>query len=228
MNDSKLAHTLPIAAIPAVLVAVGLIFLYAPTEQVQGDIQRIFYIHVPSAWLSYIGFLIAAGASVALLRGRSSWERWDRIAVANVEVGVLFLSIVLTTGPIWAGPVWGQAWAWDARMTSTLVLWLVYAGYLLYRTLTPPGEHRARICAVIALIGAVDIPVVHFAVSWWRSAHPDPTVLRAGGPELPGSMFLTLGVSFLALLIVFSALLAIRIRVERARTTIDRLEPARV
>jgi heme exporter protein C len=228
MSESNVARALPFVAVAAVMVAVGLIFLYAPTEQVQGDVQRIFYIHVPSAWLSYIGFFTAAGASVLLLRGRTHWERWDRIAVANVEVGLLFLSIVLTTGPIWAGPVWGQAWAWDARLTSTLVLWLVYAGYLLYRTLTPAGEQRARVSAVIALIGAIDIPVVHFAVSWWRSAHPDPTVLRAGGPDLPGSMFATLGVSFLALLVLFAALLVLRIRIEEARSRVETLEPAHV
>jgi heme exporter protein C len=228
MRPRTVSPALPLAAVVAVMVAIGFIFLYAPTEAVQGEVQRIFYIHVPSAWLAYIGFFIAAGAAVMVIRRRDEWERWDRIVLANVEVGLLFLSIVLTTGPIWAGRVWGQWWAWDARLTSTLVLWMIYAGYLVYRALTPPGEQRARLSAVIALIGAIDIPVVHFAVSWWRSAHPDATVLRAGGPDLPGSMFVTLAISFLALLVLFVALLALRIRLEESRSRVETLEPAHV
>ncbi|MGH2760001.1 MAG: cytochrome c biogenesis protein [Actinomycetota bacterium] len=227
-SERKVSAVLPFTAVVAVMIAVALIFLYAPTEALQGEVQRIFYVHVPSAWLSYIGFFIAAGASVMLLRRRDDWERWDRIAVANVEVGLVFLTIVLTTGPIWAGRVWGQWWAWDARLTSTLVLWMIYAGYLLYRSLTPPGEHRARLSAVIALIGAIDIPVVHFAVNWWRSAHPDATVLRTGGPDLPSTMLLTLLISFLALLVLFIALAAIRIRIEESRTRVELLEAAHV
>ncbi len=223
-----ISPVLPFAAVAAVMVAVAFIFLYAPTEAVQGEVQRIFYIHVPAAWLAYIGFFIAAGASVMLLRRRDEWERWDRIGLANVEVGLLFLTIVLTTGPIWAGRAWGQWWAWDARLTSTLVLWMIYAGYLVYRSLTPPGEQRARLSAVIALIGAIDIPIVHFAVSWWRSAHPDATVLRAGGPDLPSTMLVTLLVSFLAFLVLFVALLALRIRIEESRTSVEALEAAHV
>jgi heme exporter protein C len=228
MKQRAISPVLPFAAVAAVMVAVAFIFLYAPTEAVQGEVQRIFYIHVPSAWLAYIAFFIAAGAGVMLLRRRDEWERWDRIALANVEVGLLFLTIVLTTGPIWAGQVWGQWWAWDARLTSTLVLWMIYAGYLVYRSLTPSGEQRARLSAVIALIGAIDIPVVHFAVSWWRSAHPDATVLRTGGPDLPSTMLVTLLVSFLALLVLFVALLALRIRIEESRTRVEALEAAHV
>lgn len=230
MQQRSVPRALPVAAVVAVTVAIGFIFLYAPTEAVQGEVQRIFYVHVPSAWLAYIGFFVAAGASVMVLRrSGSDWQRWDAIALANVEVAMVFLTVVLTTGPIWARRAWGVWWSWDARLTSTLVLWLIFAGYLGYRALTPPGEQRARLAAVIGLVGAVDIPVVHFAVSWWRSAHPDATVLRAGGPELPGSMLVTLLISFAALAVLFAALLVVRIRIEEARGRLEaKLEPAHV
>jgi heme exporter protein C len=220
---------LPFLAVAGVMGALALIFLYAPTEAVQGDIQRLFYVHAASGWNAYLAFFVVAGASVMVLARRNDWERWDRMAVAGAEVGVLFTTLVLTTGPIWAGRAWGTWWVWDARTTSTLVLWLIYAGYLLFRTLSPPGERRARLAAVIGLIGAVDIPVVHFAVTWWRTQHPEPTVLRPGGPDLPGSMFLTLGVTFLAFMVLFVALLVLRMNVESSRTRVElALEGARV
>src|SRR5438552_202214 len=156
----------------SITVATLMAFFYAPTEAVQGDVQRIFYLHVPSAWVSYLAFFIAAVASVVTLAKRDDWERWDPIAVSCVEVGTLFLTIVLITGPIWAGRAWGVFWAWDVRLTSTLVLWLIAVGYLIFRASTPSGERRARLSAVIAIIGAIDIPIIHFAVVWWTSQHP--------------------------------------------------------
>jgi heme exporter protein C len=209
-------------------MALALVFFYAPTEALQGDVQRIFYVHVPSAWLAYIAFILVAASSVFVLRRPNDWERWDRIASASAELGVVFTTIVLTTGPIWGRRVWGVWWAWDARLTSTLVLWLIYVGYLVFRATTPPGERRARLAAVIGIIGAVDIPVVHFAVVWWRTLHPLPTVL---GPntQLPAAMRTTLYVSFLAFSVLFAALLLLRIRIEETRTRVDAaLEAARV
>jgi heme exporter protein C len=212
---------LPIAAVASVVVALALIFFYAPTEAVQGDVQRLFYIHAPTAWVMYIAFITVAAASVLVLARRNDWERWDAVAVASAEVGLLFISLVLVVGPIWGHSTWGTWWVWDARLTSTLVLWLIFAGYLLFRALTPPGERRARLSAVIGLIGALDIPVVHSAVYWWRTQHPTPTVLRSEGPDLPGSMLATLMVSMVAFTILFAALLVVRLRIEQARRRID-------
>lgn len=223
--------TLPIAAVAAVAVALGLIFLYAPTEALQGEVQRIFYVHAPSGLLMYLAFGIAAVAGIGVLVAGSDgrWERWDRIGVSAVEIGVLFTVIVLTTGPIWGRRVWGTWWVWDARLTSTLVLFVIFLGYLLFRGVTPAGERRARLCAVIAVIGAIDIPVIHFAVVWWRTLHPLPVVLRPGGPELPGAMLLTFAVSSVALTVLFAALFTLRVRIEEARTAADRaLETAGV
>jgi heme exporter protein C len=209
-----------VAAALCMAIALGLIFLYAPTEAVQGQVQRIFYVHVPSAWISYLAFFIVAGASVLVLRGRN-WERWDTIASAAAEVGLVFTTVFLVTGSIWASRAWGVWWSWDVRLTSTLVLWLIYAGYLVFRALSSPGERRARLAAVVGIVGVIDIPVVHFAVTWWASAHPDPTVLRPGGPDLPGSMLLTLLVSLVAFTVLFAALLVARIRIEESRTRLE-------
>jgi heme exporter protein C len=217
MQRSPVARALPYAALVAIVIAMGMAFFYAPTEAVQGQVQRVFYIHVPTAWVSYLAFIIVALASVLVLRGRDT-ERWDRIAGASGEVGFVFTTVFLVTGMIWAKRAWGIAWSWDVRLTSTLVLWLIYGGYVLFRSLNPPGERRARLSAVIGIIGAIDIPIVHFAVLWWNSAHPAPTVLRPGGPDLPGSMLLTLMVSLVAFTILFAALLVARISLEEQRT----------
>ncbi len=220
---------LPVFAVGAVTVALGLIFLYAPTEAVQGDVQRIFYVHVPSAWIMFLAFIVVAAASVMVLARRNDWERWDRIAVSAAEVGLVFSAIMLTTGPIWGRRVWGVWWVWDARLTSSLVLFLVYVGYLLFRSLSPVGERRARLAAVIGIVGAVDIPVVHFAVVWWRTLHPQPTVLGPEGPTLPTEMFTTLLVSFAAFVVLFVALLVLRMGIEESRHRVElRLGAARV
>jgi heme exporter protein C len=212
---------LPAAAVAGVIAAVAMAFLYAPTEAVQGHVQRIFYVHVPSAWIAYLAFAVAALARVLLL-ARSD-ERWDRVASSSAEIGVVFTTIVLVTGPIWGRPVWGAWWVWDARLTSTLVLWIVYVGYLLYRSLTPPGPRRARTSAVIAIIGVADIPVIHFSVVWWTTLHPPPTVVRPD-PQLTAEMLVTLLVAVAAFTLLYGALLAARVRVETLRSRVERLE----
>lgn len=218
---SRLPLALPLAAVGSVGAAVVLMFFYAPTEALQGHVQRIFYVHVPSAWIAYLAFGVVALASVLVLR--TGDERWDRTAASAAEIGVLFTTIVLLTGPLWGRRVWGVWWVWDARLTSTLVLWAMYAGYLVFRTLTPQGDRRARLCAVIGIVGAIDIPVIHFSVVWWRTLHPLPTVLRPGGPELPGEMLATLMVSLAAFTVLFACLLVLRTSVADADARLDRL-----
>lgn len=223
---STRARFLPFLAAAGVTAAMAMAFFYAPTEAVQGDVQRIFYVHVPSAWIAYLAFFLVAAASVLVLARRTDWERWDRIAASSAELGVVFTTIVLVTGPIWARRAWGTWWVWaDARLVATLVLWLIYVGYLLFRSVQPSGERRARLGAVVAIVGAIDIPVIHFAVVWWTTQHPGPTVLNPSGPDLPGSMLLTLLVSLAAFTLLFASLLVVRIRLEEARS---RLEAAHV
>lgn len=225
--DERPAPLLAAATVIAVSAALGLALLYAPTEALQGEVQRIFYVHVPSAWVAYLAFGVVAVASIAALRA-SDWRRWDSLAASAAELGIVFTSVVLVTGPIWGRRVWGVWWVWDARLTSTLVLWVIYAGYLVFRWLTPDGRRRARMSAVIAIVGVIDVPIIHFSVLWWRSLHPLPTVLRSGGPTLPGSMLLTLMVSMLALTLLFATLLSIRVGLERTRAKLEALEAAGV
>ena len=221
----RLPSALPATAFAAVGAALAMIFLYAPREAVQGDVQRIFYVHVPSAWLAYLAFAIVAVASVLVLRRGA--EPWDRIAAAAAEVGVLFTTIVLVTGSIWARPAWGAWWVWDARLTTTLVLWAIYVGYLLFRSLTPPGPRRSRVAAVIGIVGAVDIPLIHFSVMWWTSVHPDPTVINPQGMQLTSQMLVTLLVSLAAFTVLFACLVAARTAQLAMHDRIDRLEDAR-
>ncbi|MEX2393514.1 MAG: cytochrome c biogenesis protein CcsA [Actinomycetota bacterium] len=213
--------TLATGASLAVLAVLPLIFWYAPPERDQGDAHRIIYLHVPSAWIMFIAFIVVAAASVMVLAKRNDYERWDRIAVSAAEVGVMFATVMITTGPIWAKKAWGTWWEWDARLTSAFVLFLVYIGYLAFRSLSPPGERRARLAAVIGIVGALDIPVVHFAVIWWRTIHPEPEVLRPEGSILPTEALTTLYLSFLAFLILFAALLILRMRIEESRHRVN-------
>lgn len=216
-QPSRLSTALPYIALGSVVIALAMALFYAPTEAVQGEVQRVFYLHVPTAWVAYLAFAIVAAASIVVLIGRDV-ARWDRIAAASAEVGLVFTTVFLVTGMIWAKRAWGVPWSWDVRLTSVLVLWLIYAGYLVFRKLSMSGERRARLSAVVGIVGAIDIPLIHFAVMWWNSAHPAPTVLKPGGPDLPGSMLLTLMVSLVAFTIVFAAMLSARIRIEQART----------
>lgn len=215
--------TLPAVTFAAMAAALAMTFFYAPTESLQGEAQRIFYVHVPSAWASYMAIGLGTLASLLVFARRGAWARWDRLAVSSIEVGLVFLTVVLVTGPIWGRPVWGVWWVWDARLTSTLVLWATYAGYLVYRSLTPPGERRARLAGIVGIVGAVNIPVVHFSVVWWNTLHPGPTVIRPEGPDLPGEMLLTLMASLAAFTLLFACLVRARNRIEASRARLDRM-----
>jgi heme exporter protein C len=153
----------------------------APTEQTMGDIQRIFYYHVPSAWVSFLCFFANFLASTWYLASKSL--KADAIAVATAEVGVVFCSIVLVTGPLWAKPVWGIWWTWDARLTSTFIMWLIYISYLLLRRFSTADEQTPKLAAALAIFGFVDVPIVYMSIRWWRTQHPSPVI---GGGENSG------------------------------------------
>jgi heme exporter protein C len=152
----------------------------APTEQTMGDVQRIFYYHVPSAWVAGVCFFVNFVASIAYILKRSS--KADALAAASAEVGVVFCTIVLITGPLWARPVWGIWWTWDARLTTTLVLWLIYVSYLLLRRFSA-GSQTQTIAAVLGIFGFVDVPIVYMSIRWFRTQHPSPVM---GGGENSG------------------------------------------
>lgn len=200
------------------IVALAFDLLIAPNEVQQGPVQRIFYIHVPSAWLAFLAFGLVALFSVIYLvtRGR----KWDVYACGCAEVGFLFCTLVLITGPMWAKPIWGVWWSWDARLTLTLILWFIYLAYLMIRAQDFEPEKKARYSAVLGIVGALSIPINHFSVELWRTIHPKPVVITPEGlgQGLSHPMFLiALGLTFLAFLVTFAALLRQRITLEAVR-----------
>lgn len=199
----------------AVAVPVGMVLalLVAPVELVQGEPYRILYIHVPSVVTAYVAFTVTFLASLAyLLRRRAAA---DRVAAVSAEVGEVFLTLVLLTGPIWGKPVWGAWWTWDARLTTALILWFIFAGYLMLRAWAGPAAPRAA--AVVAIVGFLDIPLIHWSAVLLRTLHPRPTVFRPEGPALPLSMLIILLVNMAAFLITYVALLTVRLRQETLR-----------
>jgi heme exporter protein C len=194
-------------------------FVHAPQDRLQGPAQRIFYVHVPSAWIGMLAFLVVFVASIAVLVTRS--RRWDRLASSAAEVGVVFTTAVLLTGPLWARPVWGVYWSWDPRLTSYVVLWLLYVSYLALRSYVVEPTRRARYSAVLGIVAFLDVPLVYLSVRWWRSLHPGPVVANPAGPQLPGSMLAVLSVGIVAFTLFFLLLLWLRIDVAARRDALE-------
>lgn len=211
----------------AVLAAAGIVatmygaFLWAPTEATMGDIQRIFYIHVPSAWTAMLAFLVVFIGSIGYLITKNL--KWDRLALACAEIGIIFCTAVLITGPIWARPVWGIWWTWDARLTSTLVLWLMYVSYLLLRDFLEEPARRATLSAVFGIFAFVDVPIVYFSIRLWRTQHPQPVLMGGEDSGLDPQMFLVLMLSWAAFLVLFALLVMLRVRLERSREEVQQL-----
>lgn len=221
----------PATGIAMMALLVGAV-LAAPREAIEGEVQRLFYIHVPSALASYMAFSIVFVSSILVLWKRDM--RFDPVARAAAGVGVLFTGLTLATGAIWGKPIWGVYWTWDARLTSTLILFLIFSGYLLARSLADrTDEQAARYAAVFAIIGFLDIPIIHMSVSWWRTLHPAPIVARLGPPALPVEMLLVLMIGIVAIGLLALWLIVLRAetetlaqRAENLRALVDRHEGA--
>jgi heme exporter protein C len=184
----------------------------APPDAEQGNVQRLMYVHVPTAWVAYLAFLVVFVSSIAYLRtGRI---RWDRMGAASAEIGVVFTALTIALGSLWARPVWGTWWTWDPRLTTTAILLLIYLGYLAVRRLSDSPARRARWAAVVGVVGFVDVPIVHLSVRWWRSLHQAPARL-IGVPDLAPAMGVALGVAVIAFTLVYLYLMALRLRVGR-------------
>lgn len=194
------------------LVAGLMIFVYAPADALEGDVQRIFYLHVSTAIGAYVAFTAVAVGGLLYLWRESRVA--DRIAIAAAEVGLLFTTVTLVMGSLYGKAIWGTYWTWDARLTSTLVLWLMYAAYVLVRRIATPGRQAARFAAVVGIIGALDIPIVHFSVTWWRTQHPQSVLTAPGGPALPPEMLLTFFVTLTATIFMGLVLTLVRYRLE--------------
>jgi len=204
------------------LAAIAMVFLYVPTDKAQGIVQRIFYFHVPAAIMTFVAFgLVALASAMFLWRGT---RFWDRLAHSAAEVGMLFCTLVLVTGPIWARPIWGTWWTWDARLTTTLILWLIYAAYLMLREFAGNVDQAARYAAVLGIVGSVDIPIINRAVYWWRTIHPAVLITREGGSGLGDPrMQATLLVSFVAFAALLGWLLWVRNETARLQDEVERL-----
>jgi heme exporter protein C len=197
------------------LLALYMIFLYAPQELTMGEVQRIFYIHVSSAWTAGTAYLLVFLGSVTYLRTRSVLA--DELAHAAGEVGFIFCSCVLVTGPLWAKPVWGIWWTWDARLTLTFVLWLLFVSYLMLRSYVSNPGRAALLAAVVGIIGFVDVPIDYMAIRWWRTQHPQPVIAGGAGSGLDPRMFLTFMVTVGAFHCLFFYLLRQRMGLAGAR-----------
>jgi heme exporter protein C len=225
MSGRALANGLGIVALLAVLVGLYLAFFYAPADALQGDVQRIMYIHVPTAWVAFFAFFVVFVASVVYL-----WKRWpeaDRLAYASAEIGVLFTALTLIDGSIWGKPTWGTWWTWDARLTTTAILLVIYVGYLMLRSFVEEPERRARLAALVGIVGFIDVPIIYMSVLWFRTLHQPPSI-QAGGVTMPESMLFTLLFNFGAYTLVYFFFLVKRVRLESLRTIIDALMAEKV
>lgn len=199
--------------------ALYLIFIYVPTEETMGVVQRIFYFHVPVAWVALLAFFIVFLSSILYLWKRES--KWDVIAGSSAEVGVLFTTLILLTGSIWAKPIWGAWWTWDSRLTTALVLWFIYVAYLIVRSYATDEQRGARFAAVVGIVGFIDVPIVALAISLWRTQHPSPVIFQGG---LAPPMLLTLLVCLFAFTTLYSLLLIERVTMKNDEIEIKRLK----
>ena len=194
-------------------------FFIAPTERTMGTIQRIFYLHVSSAWAGMTAFLLCFIANLQYVWRRQ--QKWDWMGVSSAEVGLTFTTVVLITGPIWAHPVWGIGWTWDARLTSTFVLWLLYISYLLLRTLVEESDRRALLSALFGIFAFLDVPLVFGAIRWWRTQHPSPVIMGGPGSGLEPTMRKVFFFSVLAMHALMVLFVVERYRLEQSRAELE-------
>jgi heme exporter protein C len=218
--STKAVNSLGLLTLATMTAAIFMVFVYVPTEAQQGIVQRIFYFHVPCAWVAFAAFALVAISGVFYL-----WlgqQVWDDLGYAAVEIGMLFCTLVLITGSIWAKPIWGAWWTWDSRLTTTLILWLLYAGYLMLRVLADDTPEAARLAAVIGIVAAADIPIIMVSVRLWRTIHPAVIVTRQGGHGLEDPrMVATLLVSMAAFTALCVWLLMLRFATLRTAARVD-------
>ena len=204
------------------LVDLYLIFMVAPTDSVLGHIQRVFYFHVPIAIMSFLAFFVVFVSSVMYLIKRT--PKWDAVAHASAEVGVVFVTLALITGIIWARPIWNTWWTWEPRLTTTLILWLIYVAYLMVRSYAPTPSKGALYAAVIGIVGFVDVPIVYYSVVWWRSIHPSPVVGPfAQANALDGTMALILLYSFITFVFFFAYMVMERMELRKTEEEVGRI-----
>lgn len=210
---------LGIVAVVGLGVALALALL-SPPDRVQGDLTRMLYIHVPTILTAYLAFIVTTVATIGYLVTRRL--SWDRVAASSAEVGVVFLGLAILTGMVWGKPVWGVWWTWDARLTTTALMFFIYLGYLGLRRGIADPVARARRSAILGIVAVAQIPIVHFSVTWWNALHQPPTILRPGDPQIDTPLLIALLVGIGAFALAYAWLVARRI--ELARVEADRLD----
>ncbi|HOU22900.1 MAG TPA: cytochrome c biogenesis protein CcsA [Anaerolineae bacterium] len=203
----------------AMLASLYLVLVWVPTEKTMGVIQRVFYFHVPSAWVAFLAFAVAAVAALLFLARRQ--EHWDRVEVASLELGIVFSTVALITGSIWARPIWNTWWTWDPRLTTTLVMWIYYVASLLLRQMVDSPERSARFGAVLAIVGFVNVPLVFLTIRLWRTIHP--VLFTTEGFGLAPEMLLTLLISLGTFTLLYFCLLTARVRLESLQARLAQL-----
>ena len=206
---------LGLVAMMMLFIALVLVYGYAPMEKTMGMAQKIFYFHVPSAFMAFISFGVVFVASILYLKSKN--DKYDRVAVSAAEVGTLFALLVLLTGPIWARSAWGVWWTWEPRLTTTLILFLIFIGYLMLRNYGAIGEQMKKYSAVVGIVGFLDVPIVYVSINWWApevTNHPQ-------GLELEPSMKFALTFSFITFSILLLFLILKRVDLERLRNELD-------
>jgi heme exporter protein C len=215
----------PWVAIGLSLAVAFTLSMISPADSVQRDLVRIMYVHVPSAWLAYLAFIVTFIGSIAYLVTRNL--KWDRMAAASAEIGVYFTGLAIALGMIWAKPTWGVWWTWDARLTLTAIMLFVYLGYLALRRTTEDPVLRAGRAAVLGILGAIQIPLVHFSVIWWRTLHQPPSLVRPDGPAIQDPMMLAALIGgVVAFTVVYVSLMVKRIELIRLEDRLHDLEMA--
>lgn len=203
------------------LVAIWAALSYAPIDAIQGEAWRIFYFHVPVAWVAYLAFFVVFGASILYLWRKD--ERWDWLARAGAEIGIVFTTLTLITGSLWGRPIWGAWWTWDPRLTTTLILWFIYVGYLLVRTYMGRTASAARAAAVVGILGFVDVPINYLSTTWWRTQHPSLMVTTNNAGHLTGPALFAMFIALAAFTLLFGFLLLQVYRLEHLQTAALRL-----
>lgn len=210
---------IPISAI-GIIGGLYMALIFAPTEATMGHVQRIFYFHVPSAWVGFFAFFVTFVASILYL-----WKadlKWDRLAFSSAEIGVAFMTMAIITGSIWARPVWNTWWTWDPRLTLSAVVWVIYVAYVMLRAAVEEPTRRARFAAVFGIAGFASVPLDFFAIRWWRTIHP--VIFESRGfhlsPRMTATMFFCLG----AFTVLYVVLLVQRLRLENLRARLMELE----
>jgi len=187
-----------------------------PADALQGEVQRLMYVHVPTAWIAMLAFFVVFVMSVLYLIQRE--PRWDLVAVSSAELGVLFTAVTLVLGSLWGKPTWGVWWTWDPRLTTTAIMLVIYVGYLAVRSFADDPGKRARWSAIVGIVGFVDVPIVYLSVTWWRSLHQPPSTPRSIAPEMLGALLLNL----LAFTLVYAYLMTRRYELARLRLELER------